>query len=130
MSIYERTPKASKSEQLEKNQSNYRHSFFGYPLLISLLFEGDKKSRNKLIQKWLRVNWYKIGYFKNGHSPYQDRGHTAKDAFWTGPLAKPYILKSGLTSPILYFFGLLPFFAISQRFSPATKLQKLKGLSQ
>ena len=135
MSIYERTPKASKSEQREKNQSNYRHSFFGYPLLISLLFEVDRKSRNNLIQKWLRVNWYKIGYFKNGHSPYLDRGHTARDAFWTGPLAKPYILKSGLTSPILYLFGLVPFLAISQRFLPITKLQKillqkLKGFSQ
>jgi hypothetical protein len=114
--IYDRIPTASIELQIEKNKSNYRHSFFGYPLIISLLFKEDQKSRNKLIRNWLLANWYKIGYYKTGRSPNQALGHTAKDAFWTGPLSRPYILKSGLFSPILYFLGHFPFLNVSRRF--------------
>jgi hypothetical protein len=114
--IYDRIPTTSIQFQIEKNKSNYRHSFFGYPLIISLLFKEDKKSRNVLIRKWLLTNWYKIGYFKTGRSPSQTLGHTAIDAFWTGPLSKQYILRSGPFSPLLYFFGHIPFLNISRRF--------------
>lgn len=114
--IYDRIPTTSIEFQIERNKSNYRHSFFGYPLIISLLFKEDQKSRNKLIRKWLLANWYKIGYFKTGRSPNQALGQSAKDAFWTGPLSRQYILKSGPFSPLLYFFGHIPFLDISRRF--------------
>jgi hypothetical protein len=114
--VYDRIPTTSIDSQIEKNKSNYRHSFFGYPLIISLLFNEDKKSRDELIRKWLLTNWYKIGYFKTGRSPSQILGHTAKDAFWTGPLSRQYILRSGPFSPLLYFFGHIPFLGISRRF--------------
>ena len=119
--IYDRAPKTSIAQQLETNQSNYRHSFFGYPLLIALLFEGDKKLANRLIRKWLWANWYKIGFFKNGNSPYQLGRHSAHDAFWTGPLSKPYILKSGMTGSILYLLGHIPFITLTQKFPFLTK---------
>lgn len=123
--IYDRIPTASIEFQRENNKSNYRHSFFGYPLIISLLFKEDQKSRNKLIKKWLLANWYKIGYFKTGSSPNQALGHNAKDAFWTGPLSRPYILKSGPFSPILYFLGHFPFLSISKRFAFINRLHNV-----
>ena len=119
--VYDRAPKTSIAQQLQTNQSNYRHSFFGYPLLIALLFEGDKKLANRLIRKWLWANWYKIGYFKNGNSPYKLSHHSAHDAFWTGPLSKPHILKSGITGPILYLLGHIPFITLTQKFPSLAK---------
>ena len=103
--IYERGSDTSSDEQLKKNQSNYRHSFFGYPLVVALLFRSDKRIQNKIIRKWLWGNWYKIGFYKKGHSPYLESGETNRDVFWTEALARPFILKSGLASPLLYMFG-------------------------
>ena len=106
--IYDRDSDFSMPDQLLRNQSNYRHSFFGYPLVVSLLFNSDKKVKNTIIRQWLWNNWYKIGFFKNGHSPYRALGETAKDVFWTGNLARPLILRSGVLSPVLYLLGVSP----------------------
>ena len=40
--IYNRRPTASISQQRITNQSYYRHSFFGYPLVASLLFDENR----------------------------------------------------------------------------------------
>jgi hypothetical protein len=106
--IYDRVTNFSEPDQLIRNQSNYRHSFFGYPLVVSILFNSDEKMKNRIIRHWLWNNWYKIGFFKKGHSPYQAAGETAKDVFWTGNLARRTILRSGVLSPVLYLIGVLP----------------------
>jgi hypothetical protein len=103
--IYERNMDALPYNQFKKNQSNYRHSFFGYPLVVTLLFGSDKRTQNKIIRHWLWNNWYKIGFFKKGHSPYLDSGETARDVFWTEDLARPLIVRSGLLSPLLFVIG-------------------------
>lgn len=103
--IYNRNSNLSIPNQIEKNKSLYRHSFFGYPLLVSLLFEHDKKMRKKIIRSWLRVNWYKIRFFKDGSSPSNINSPTSNDVFWTEQLSRNSILSSGILSPILYFFG-------------------------
>jgi hypothetical protein len=74
-------------------------------LVIALLFGDRKALRNRIIRDWLKSNWYKIGYFNQGHSPYSEEGFTTKDVFWTGPLSKQFIVKSGPLSPFLYFVG-------------------------
>lgn len=103
--VYDRSTDSNSSEQLKRNQSNYRHSFFGYPLVVTLLFGSNKRIQNRIIRQWLWSNWYKIGFFRKGHSPYLATGETVKDAFWTETLAKPFIIRSGLLSPLLYILG-------------------------
>jgi hypothetical protein len=105
--IYNRETQCSYESDLKSNQSKYRHSFFGYPLVVALLFADREKLRNQIIRNWLKSNWYKIGYFNQGHSPYSEEGFTTKDVFWTGPLSKQFIVKSGPMSPLLYFIGSL-----------------------
>jgi hypothetical protein len=119
--IYDRSSKIAISEQWEKNKSYYRHSFFGYPLLASLLFENDKQLKNEIIRNWLTSNWYKIRFFKEG--TYNSNVISARDVFWTGPLSKNSILFSGLFSPILYFCGNLRLIYRLRRF---TIFQKIK----
>jgi hypothetical protein len=103
--IYDRSQNIPADQQRLRNQSHYRHSFFGYPLVISLLFDNNKKVMNQIIRGWLYNNWYKIGFFKRGYSPYLVSGSTAKDVFWTERLSRQFILRSGPLSPILYFLG-------------------------
>ena len=103
--IYDRNPSIPEDQQRLRNQSHYRHSFFGYPLVISLLFGNNKKVMNQIIRAWLRNNWYRIGFFKRGHSPYLESGSTVKDVFWTEQLSRQFILRSGPLAPILYFLG-------------------------
>jgi hypothetical protein len=103
--IYNRENNNSYESDLKSNQSKYRHSFFGYPLIIGLLFSDREALRNQLIRDWLKKNWFKIGFFSRGNSHYSDEGFTAKDVFWTGPLSRKLITNSGPMSPILYFIG-------------------------
>ena len=108
--IYERQIDKNQQNEFARSQSHYRHSFFGYPLLAALLFGHDRKIRNKIIRVWLNANWYKIGFFKRGHSPYAVSGESARDVFWTGPLSTRFILQSGIFSPLFYFAGqIIPF---------------------
>jgi hypothetical protein len=109
--IYDRKVRISESNERMKNQSNYRHSFFGYPLVIALLFGNDVKLRDTIIRGWLRNNWYKIGFFKGGHSPYLESGATVKDVFWTEQLSKQFIVGSSPAARILYFLGSLSRFS-------------------
>ena len=115
--VYNRNSTIEISEQWERNKTNYRHSFFGYPLLATLLFENDKRIKRKILREWLGSNWYKIGFFKDGKSPYNANIISTSDAFWTGPLSKNPILFSGLYSPILYFAGNLKLIYKLRRFS-------------
>jgi hypothetical protein len=117
-SIYDRSSKIGISDQWERNKNNYRHSFFGYPLLASLLFENDKRTKKRIIRNWLGLNWYKIRFFKEGKSPYNSKVISTSDAFWTGPLSKNSILFSGVFSPILYFAGNLKLIYKLRRFPP------------
>lgn len=105
--IYDRTISASQTSVRQRNQSNYRHSFFGYPLIIALLFEKNVRLRNKIIWGWLWKNWYKISFFRAGHSPYLKSGATAKDVFWTEQLSKQFIIASNPLSRVLYLIGSL-----------------------
>jgi hypothetical protein len=107
--IYNRTAKTSISEQLRINQSSYRHSFFGYPLVVALLFSQDKSLQNKIIRKWLSTNWYKIGFFRGGKSSYVEHNGTGYDVYWTERLSRGLILHSGVFSPVLYAIGNLTF---------------------
>ena len=45
-------------------RSNYRHSFYGLPILVANSYFGNKKLANKALRNWLRGNWYKINFFK------------------------------------------------------------------
>jgi hypothetical protein len=114
--IFDRTSNIEIAEQWERNKTNYRHSFFGYPLLASLLFENDKRTKKRIIRKWLGLNWYKIRFFKDGKSPYNPNAISTSDAFWTGPLSKNSIFFSGVFSPILYFAGNLKLIYKLRRF--------------
>lgn len=122
--VYNRRSQSVLSEQLEINQFSYRHSFFGYPLLISLLFSHDEKLKKKIIRKWLSANWYKIGFFKEEKT--LNRGNTATkiDVFWTEPLSRSAILFSGIFSPILYVLGNLRFISKLHRYSFFRKIKK------
>jgi hypothetical protein len=115
-SIYNRKTKASISEQLRINQSSYRHSFFGYPLIVALLFSQDKPLQKKITRKWLSTNWYKIGYFKEGKSSCVEHSATGYDVYWTERLSRGLIIYSGVFSPVLYAFGNLRFIYKLHRF--------------
>jgi hypothetical protein len=43
---------------------NYRHSFYGLPILASNMFYGQRKMTRKFLWDWLRNNWHKINFFK------------------------------------------------------------------
>jgi hypothetical protein len=107
--IYDRSSDISYESQLEKNQTFYRHSFFGYPLLVSILFKHDKSLRNSIIREWLNINWYKIGYFKVRKSKAGLIESPYKNAYWTQQLSKKYIIFSGFFSPVIYLIGNLSF---------------------
>jgi hypothetical protein len=115
--VYNRRSQSVASEQLKVNQFSYRHSFFGYPLIVSLLFSHNKKLKKKIIRKWLSANWYKIGFFKEGKSLNLGNAGTKYDVFWTEPLSRSAIIFSGIFSPILYVLGNLRFISKLHRFS-------------
>lgn len=120
-SIYDRRSNLSYEDQLKKNQAFYRHSFFGYPLLVSILFNHEKSLRNLIIRDWLNLNWYKIGYFKNKKDWLTI--HSSKNVYWTEQLSKKYVVFSGLFSPFIYLIGN---FSFIYNFRNYKLLQKLK----
>jgi hypothetical protein len=54
----------SKKES-ERIRNGYAHSFFGMPILINSLLAGDPKRQNRLLNEWVRSNWYLVNYFLN-----------------------------------------------------------------
>jgi hypothetical protein len=106
--IYDRELRIPYVQVFNRNQSLYRHSFFGYPLIIAILFRSDKRLSKKIIRLWLSSNWFKIGLFKSRrYNSNSINSHV--NVFWTENLARPLILRSGLFSPILYLIGNLNF---------------------
>lgn len=43
----------------------YARSFFGFPVLVSMMTVGDNKRSDSIIDLWMRKNWYLIAYFKS-----------------------------------------------------------------
>jgi hypothetical protein len=106
--IYDRELRIPYVQVLNRNQSLYKHSFFGYPLIIAILFRSDKRLSRRIIRLWLSSNWFKIGLFKSRKFDSYTLDSN-ENVFWTENLARPLILRSGLFSPILYLIGSLNF---------------------
>ena len=120
-SIYDRQSNLSYEDQLKKNQAFYRHSFFGYPLIVSILFNQKRSLRNLIIREWLILNWYKIGYFKDKNALTTDE--SSKNVYWTEQLSKRFILFSGLFSPFMYLVGNLSLIYNFRRYKLMQKLR-------
>lgn len=44
-------------------RNGYSHSFFGMPILISVLYDNNPRKRAKLLNSWIQTNWYLVHYF-------------------------------------------------------------------
>jgi len=103
----------SQAESLEPDLSvesdrvrfNYRHSFFGMPVLIFALYADNKKMRNKFIWKWLRGNWFRVNFFTSKSSQRHFENLTIDaSTLWIEEMAQSALRNSGIRTRLLYNF--------------------------
>jgi hypothetical protein len=94
----------SRQKSRAKIQHDYRHSFFGLPLLISCLYYSDPVIKKKLVSSWLRKNWYQLHFYAS-HKTNLNRPQGDIDPAWVESLAKLVIAKTGTLSKILLMVG-------------------------
>lgn len=68
-------------KESKRIRDGYAHSFFGMPILIYSLFAGDPKRQNRLLNGWVRSNWYLVNYFLNTDFKLWN-AHLASNQFW------------------------------------------------
>lgn len=91
--------------EFEFVRSTYAHSFFGMPILIFALFGRNKSIRNRVLLAWLKKNWFKLRYFKQGAQRQPDSKHPQFDSRWIQQTARLILCVSGLAIFLLSTFG-------------------------
>jgi hypothetical protein len=69
------------TKESDRIRNLYAHSFFGMPIVISVLFAQDSIKRTELLDGWVRANWYLVNYFINTDFKLWS-SHVASNQFW------------------------------------------------
>jgi hypothetical protein len=86
--LYIRSKKELDNSNDESNRirNGYAHSFFGMPVVIGILFAQDQSTRKKLLNGWIRTNWYLVHFFLNTDFRLWD-AHFASNQRWIRSIA-------------------------------------------
>lgn len=96
--------RSDKEEDLKRNGSYYSHSFFGMPILIAILFAGDRKAKRKFLRSWLLTNWFKVGIFSTKPDE-ATSDNLINEPYWRQSIAENLIRVNGSRSRFIYFIG-------------------------
>jgi hypothetical protein len=96
-SLYERSSRTLEdpTEERIRIRNSYTHSFFGMPVIISILHAADSEKRKKYLNSWIKTNWYLVNYFlgtnfklRNSHiQSSRWTAHIASNQLWIRDLA-------------------------------------------
>jgi len=96
------------SNRLEKTREqirvDYRHSFFGMPILLNILYYNNRRLRKKYIKQWLIGAWFQIRFYNNVPKNYT-YPPGAVDPGWIQELSHRVVAKNGMTLRIMYLVG-------------------------
>jgi hypothetical protein len=82
-------------EEKIRIRNSYTHSFFGLPIIISILHAAQPEKKRKYLNGWIWTNWYLVNYFlgtnfrlRNSHiQSSRWNSHLASDQLWVRRIA-------------------------------------------
>lgn len=83
---------------------DYKHSFYGLPLLILSLYEPGSEKRLKYINNWVSGSWFKIKYFSTNRMQVNGREGDVNPR-WIEQLFKSAMKSTGIYARFLSFLG-------------------------
>jgi hypothetical protein len=96
----DRTLEDSVAEK-KRIRNGYAHSFFGMPVLISILHSNNDEKKKKYLNDWVSGNWYLVNYFLGTSFSLWD-SHFASNQAWLRKFAFTSIGEASLFHRLLF----------------------------
>lgn len=109
-------------KESERIRNGYAHSFFGMPIVINSLLSGDPKRQNRLLNEWVRSNWYLVNYFLKTDFKLWN-AHLASNQSWLRTYAIAAIRNASPAYRILFTTSMKINLARFQNWALAKKVQ-------
>lgn len=93
----------NKEEEDKRVRNGYAHSFFGMPIVISILQSANPEKRKKYLNGWIRSNWYLVNYFLGTDFKLWN-SHIASNQIWLREIAFKAV--GGASLPYRALFGI------------------------
>ena len=104
--IFDTTSDQAKS--VEKSsvqiQRDYRHSFFGLPLLINAIYIDLPGKRKQLLNQWNKSSWYKIYFYDSKKNKLENKSDET-NPMWIQDLCENLLKKNSLSTGCLLMLG-------------------------
>ncbi len=88
-------------EERMRVRNAYAHSFFGMPIVISILHANAPHNRKKYLNSWIFANWYLVNYFlRTNHKLWS--GHIASNQSWLRTFAFAAVDDASILHRVLF----------------------------